>query len=186
MKKAILIPAYEPGYQLIELVKELIKTSIAVVVVDDGSGKCYEDIFNEIIEEGVHVIKYDNNEGKGRALKTGLLYLLENGFEGVITADSDGQHSVMDIIKISNELDSFPNKLIIGVRNTTKMPFKSRFGNDLTRLLFKVMYGVDVTDTQTGLRGMSLSADLLSVSGERYEYEMNVLIQANQLWGGGF
>ena len=93
------------------------------------------------------------NQGKGQALKTAFTYIQEQNIYGtVVTADADGQHKVWDIFRTANKASENPNKLILGVRAFSgKVPLRSRFGNSLTKALFKLQTGVGVTDTQTGL-----------------------------------
>ena len=70
--------------------------------------------------------------------------------------------------------------LVLGSRRLKgKIPVRSRIGNTLTRFIYKASTGISVHDTQTGLRAFSydLIPNMLTVSGERYEYEMNVLLQ---------
>lgn len=187
-KLAILIPAYRPSKKMLSLVINLISTGIPVVVVDDGGGDEYSGIFGEAQREGCTVLHHVKNKGKGRALKTGIEHLVKNGYSGFITADADGQHSCNDIKRITKKLEENPRCLILGVRDLSQMPIKSKIGNTLTRWIFSVMYGMKTTDTQTGLRGIPLLLDnitkLLDLEGERYEYETNILLSANNLFDG--
>ena len=73
MKYIILIPAYEPDSKLLKLLRE-INNKYPVVVVNDGSNKAYQDIFNEV-KNYAHLLSYSKNMGKGYALKTGLNYI---------------------------------------------------------------------------------------------------------------
>ena len=124
--------------------------------------------------------------GKGRALKDGLKYFFnmknKNDFIGVITADCDGQHRVEDINKIYTEMQNNDKALFLGTRSFSdnNVPLKSKFGNRVTSNIFKLLYGTRISDTQTGLRGISSSLieAFSNVSGERYEYETNTLIEA--------
>jgi putative flippase GtrA len=114
-------------------------------------------------------------------LKTGLnhFYLHFPYSPGIVTADGDGQHQPSDILKVINTSKENPDKLIIGARELRdKVPFRSLFGNVLTRFVFSVVIGKKISDTQSGLRGIphSLVPQLLNVKGERYEYEINMLI----------
>ena len=124
------------------------------------------------------------NQGKGQALKTAFSFIQEQNIYGtVVTADADGQHKVWDIFRAANKASENPNKLILGVRAFTgKVPLRSRFGNILTKALFKLQTGVGVTDTQTGLRAFTtnLIPFMLKIEGQRYEYEMNILLEASK------
>lgn len=189
MRYGVLIPAYEPDDILLDLVDELRVRRLPVVVVDDGSQEQAE-IFCRLERDGyATVLHHERNRGKGRALKTGIAYMAEHGFEGVVTADADGQHAVEDIEKIGSALIGSPDCLVLGKREVASMPAKSRTGNTMTRFLFRVLYGISLEDTQTGLRGIPLTAEradaLLKIDGERYEYEMEMLIRSKSLFPGG-
>ena len=181
MTKVILIPSYEPDDKLIKLVDELKKNKLNVVVVNDGSSKEFDSIFNKI-KKKVKVISYDTNQGKGYALKIGLEYIKENYKDYVVvTMDSDGQHSVKDAIKLSNYAEKHPNELVIGKRiRSEKTPLRSKLGNSITMFIYRLSTGVKVYDTQTGLRAFTneLMDFMQNVEGNRYEYEMNVLLYA--------
>ena len=179
----ILIPAYKPTEALITLTAELFSRGFAIVCVDDGGGSDFDPIFRET-EPYARVLRYPKNKGKGGALKYGMNYIMNSGeyrdFSSVVTADADGQHKPDDIEKIASAIDQTVG-LVLGVRQFSgKVPFRSRFGNSMTKIVFAIASGKKLTDTQTGLRGMRI-ADLplhTSVPGKKYEYEMNVLFAA--------
>lgn len=182
----ILIPSYEPDEKLPKLLSELEETEFKrVVIVNDGSNEKYDNIFNECRQfSKVDVIGYNENHGKGFALKTGFKYILENNpdCKGIITADSDGQHTVEDMQNIAAALIENPDKLILGSRDCLKehVPLRSRFGNVVTRKVFAWISGTKIKDTQTGLRGFSpdTARTFLTTKGNGFEYEMNMLMEA--------
>ena len=145
MKRIIVIPAYEPSDKLLEVINSIDK-SYDIIVVNDGSGEYYNNIFNSI-PKYVKVLGYDNNMGKGHALKYAFQYIRAN-YDNyiVITMDADGQHSIKDAIRLGD---------------------------------YGITTGIHVYDTQTGLRAFTnrLMDRMLSVSGDRFEYEMNVLLE---------
>lgn len=179
----IVIPAYEPDEKLTAVVEELYnETDCKLIVVNDGSGEDKRAVFESIKGRAV-LLEHEHNRGKGAALKTAFAYIKENvsGSYGVITADADGQHKTADIMRIADALEAHPDRLIMGCRKFTgDIPFRSRFGNNMTRAVFRFAAGVVVSDTQTGLRGFSgkLTDFMLGLSGERYEFEMNMLLEA--------
>jgi len=187
----IVIPSLNPSITLIDYVEELLqKGSSLVIVVNDGSAEELNHIFEHLSTmEGCHVLTHDVNRGKGRALKTAFDYLVttKTHLTGVVTADSDGQHSVEDISKIAEALETGERSLILGVRDLSAehVPFRSTLGNRLTTYFFDWLFGYRLEDTQTGLRGIPASElqKLTQLKGERYEYEINMLIYArsNQL-----
>lgn len=183
----IVIPSYEPDRRLLALLKDIKENGVGfVILVDDGSGLEYADIFGEagdIMGDGGIILSHDANKGKGRALKTAFEYVLEHcpDAKGVVTADSDGQHTADAIREIKGILLEKPDNLVLGVRNFGEegIPWKSKFGNTLTEKIFGYLAGVHVSDTQTGLRGIpkSLLQPLLKVKGERFEFEMRMLLE---------
>jgi len=179
----VLIPAYEPDGRLVEVVDALIGAApgVRVVVVDDGSGPEYAHLFDAVRLLGCSVLAHPANRGKGAALRTGFAFVNRNWpGETVVCADSDGQHGVVDILRVAARVaDGTP--LVLGARRFTgSVPVRSRFGNTATRVLFRLATGRPLQDTQTGLRGYAagLLPWLLSVPGDRFEYEMDVLLQA--------
>ena len=218
-----LIPAYEPDRKMLGVIADLGKTGFDVVVVDDGSGPEYAELFEQAAERipgksgrGVTLLIHDVNRGKGAALKTGLDFI--NNFmvirgeetQNVIVAvDADGQHLAVDALRAAHTAQGNSGTLVLGSRilnkkaaassgvqsadhasggwdhiadhasgNTQNVPLRSRFGNAVTRQVFRLATGVPVYDTQTGLRAFTadLIPSLLAVSGDRYEYELNVLM----------
>ena len=180
----IVIPAYQPDNKLIKLIEKIHeKSNFHILVIDDGSSSKCQKIFDKA-EQYATVLRHEVNQGKGQALKTAFSYIQDQNIYGtVVTADADGQHKIWDIFRAANKASENPNKLILGVRAFTgKVPLRSRFGNSLTKVLFKLQTGVGVTDTQTGLRAFTtnLIPFMLIIEGQRYEYEMNMLLEASK------
>ncbi len=180
-EKIALIPAYEPTDILVTLAENISNKGIIPIIVDDGSGKDYADIFSRASEFAV-VLKHKCNCGKGTALKTGLEYI-KNKYSPestVVTVDSDGQHRIEDMNNVLEKAEYSNNCLILGSRCFDgDVPLRSRFGNTVTRMIFRLSSGVYVRDTQTGLRAFraDMIPFLLSIEGSRYEYEMNMLLE---------
>ena len=178
----VLIPSLEPTEDFIKFIKKLSKDFKNIIVVNDGSGKEYNYIFEKVSEYAI-VLKHKENKGKGRALKTGFSYIKKHYNDktiGVVTADSDGQHSILDIKKVATKLKKHPNALILGRRNFNlkSVPFTNKIGNRITRFVLYFATGLKVYDTQTGLRGYNYKNldTYINIPGERFEYEMNTLI----------
>lgn len=186
MNVCVLIPAFRPDDGLLELTGALIKNGFPVTVVDDGSGKEYSHIFSKLRDLGAFVLHHTNNKGKGAALKIGIRFIMSGreGFGGIVTADADGQHTVGDIGRMALALEAYPDTLILGRRDFREMPPRSRAGNTITRFLFRLSTGLKISDTQTGLRGLPacLYPKLLELPGDRYEYEMDMLLALGK-WG---
>lgn len=176
----ILIPCYNPDEKLIALVKKLYDKKCKIVLVNDGSKS--KDIFNSL-NDFAKIISYDDNKGKGHALKVGFEYALKLNMN-VVTADADGQHTLEDILKIKNMLKDSANTIVFGERCfDNDIPLRSKFGNKLTSKILKIVCNITLRDTQTGLRGYTadILKKMLSVNGERFEYEMNIILALNKL-----
>lgn len=171
------IPAYEPDRTLLELTARITAAGLEPLIVDDGSSEPVADI------PGTTVLRHETNRGKGAALKTAFRWLIENRPHGatVVTADADGQHRLEDILAIAHSAAEHPDAMTLGCRKFTGhgVPFRSRLGNLWTCGEFRLLTGCYVTDTQSGLRGFSaeLLPELMAVPGERYEYEIGVLVK---------
>ncbi len=181
MKKIALIPSYEPNEKLIKIIDELNQNGFEIVLVNDGSDNRFDSIFDTCKEKCTY-LTYSENKGKGYALKTGLQYIQEN-FKNdvVVTMDSDGQHTIKDAKNLIEMAKKRENTIFLGKRlRTGNIPFKSRIGNVATRLMYRLSTGIDIYDTQTGLRAFqtNLIPFLLTVKGNRFEYEMNMLLDA--------
>ncbi|MBK5262605.1 MAG: bifunctional glycosyltransferase family 2/GtrA family protein, partial [Peptostreptococcaceae bacterium] len=183
MKPVVIIPAFNPDEKLIDLVEKLTKMEFQIIAVNDGSGQEYWHIFDTIkAKYQCDLCNHSENMGKGAALKTGIQYADVNYPEcsGYITADADGQHSPEDILSVANSLEMNPDGLVLGTRNFSKsgIPIKSFLGNRITSLVYFLSTGKKCRDTQTGLRGIprKFTELSLSISGDKYEYEMNMLL----------
>lgn len=180
MTMIVLIPAYQPDQRLVRLVERLGRHRI--LIVDDGSGAPYRQIFEEARLAGAEVITLTTNRGKGFALKTGFAHIAaRRPGADVVCADSDGQHRVEDIEAVAERLSTSPAAMVLGVRRFTgPVPARSRYGNAATRILFRMITGLAVTDTQTGLRGYPsrMLGWLGRVPGDRFEYELKLLLRA--------
>lgn len=186
--QVVIIPALNPPEQLVDYVEQLLlKDFVHIIVVDDGSIPDSEFVFNELRNIGrCTVLVHERNKGKGRALKTAFSYCLTNfpTIEGVITADADGQHILEDVCRVSDYFSKNSNDLVLGSRNFKKanVPKRSYIGNTITSFGFYLLFRRKLQDTQTGLRAIPFShlKKMILLKGERYEYEINMLIYAKK------
>ena len=183
----VVIPAYDPNHLLIDLINNLNRSfpAFKYVVVNDGSTKS-DDIFKTLSTmDKVTVLTHEVNKGKGATLKTAFRYLKENDVNAIIVmCDADGQHSPEDIKNVVQYYEKHDiHGIILGCREFSKdMPKRSKFGNDATVFLYRLVNQYYITDNQTGLRVFSneILDDLIAINGDRYEYEMNMLTELNR------
>lgn len=181
MKYVPVIPCYNPPEVFSNIILELYSMGVRdVIIIDDGSNN--KRIFSIANKKGYTVIEHDTNKGKGEAIKSGIRYYRKHfidKYKGIVMIDCDGQHRVWDMDKVGQEM-IHSDKFTMGVRNFNidGVPFRNKIGNKITSLVFKWMFGVYIKDTQTGLRGVPnrLIDTVLKIDGERYEYEISMLI----------
>ena len=183
MKDMVLIPAYQPDEHLIGVVDALYEKNVGILVVDDGSGPDYANIF-AAVKEKAKIVHIPHNSGKGAALKNGMATLVAEHpeCEFFVTADADGQHKCEDVMRVFEELHHGA-EFVLTVRQFRKdMPLRSKIGNDLSRFIYTLLNSHYFEDNQSGLRGFSISQAewLLRVGGDKYDYEMNMLYYADK------
>ncbi|MFC7725883.1 GtrA family protein [Nocardioides sp. GCM10028917] len=184
---AVVVPSLHPEPDLVQFADRLFARGFGhVVIVDDGSGPEYRPTFEALARRGCAVLRHESNKGKGRALKTAFAHCeeLSDEVDVVVTADSDGQHEVQDIARVAErtyETVALGRSVaVLGVRafDAADVPRNSRVGNKITSSVVNLLFGRYLSDTQTGLRGFPLNLAIRSshVQGERFDYEMNVLL----------
>lgn len=178
MKTLVIVPAFNSADTLPDLLPRIRSYADDFVVVDDGSSDNTADIASEL---GVDVIKHNNNLGKGAAIKTGFAYALENGFDTVITIDSDCQHDPGDIPRFIQAYSQSGADMIIGSRKQGKygMPWPRRFSNWSTSRFLSMILKRNIEDSQCGYR--LISGKLLksiSLISNRFELESEIIIKA--------
>ena len=181
MKIALIVPAYKPTEDMIPMLERFASDPEYVpVVVNDGSGPEFDALFDRV-PAGCVKLNHEVNRGKGAALKNAMRYVLESlpECEIAVTADADGQHHDEDIRRVAESAKAHPDTLVLGSRAFDgDVPFKSRWGNAITRQVFAIASGVKIHDTQTGLRafGRREMEVFVDIPGDRYEYEINMLL----------
>ena len=182
----VIIPSLNPDEKLKKTVRGMLDAGFEkIIIVNDGSDKRHLENFPQT-DENITVIHRETNYGKGAALKVAFRYIMRKcpDAEGVVTVDGDGQHSPSDAAACANALSGVKKEAVLGCRNFSgaDVPKRSRMGNHITSRVFKVLCNMELSDTQTGLRAfpVSLLPLLLSVKGDRFEYETNMLLKFGQ------
>ncbi|WP_421853410.1 glycosyltransferase family 2 protein [Marinomonas sp.] len=182
---AFIIPAYNPDENLLKVVKNLqLSSSCEIIIINDGSHKNSDPIFDSLLNsfENIKIVNHEVNLGKGAAIKTAFSYILKifQHIKGVVTLDSDGQHSSHDCMRVLKELESNPFSFVLGCRKfDSNIPIKSYIGNNISNLVYTLVLGRKFKDTQTGLRGLSkeLMALSLDIESNGFEFETEQLVK---------
>ncbi len=186
---AIVLPSLDPDKKFQGVVEGLVANGFEhIVIVDDGSDAGHKHFFAEAAKlPQAHLCVHEVNRGKGRALKTGFEYVINNlpELDGVITIDGDGQHLVEDIIACGERMLVEEDKVVLGCRDFDQpgVPPRSVAGNKTTSRFFKILFNIKLSDTQTGLRAIPARylADFCAIEGERFEYETNMLLNMKRM-----
>ena len=186
---AVILPSLDPDHRFAAVVEGLVGAGFEnIVIVDDGSDEAHQKWFDEARKfPQCRVLVHEVNKGKGRALKDAFAYVRENlpELKGVVTIDGDGQHLLGDIIACGERMLKEKDKVVIGCRDFSlpDVPPRSVTGNRFTSAMFRVCFGIRITDTQTGLRAVPAQflEQFTEIEGERFEYETNMLLQMKRL-----
>lgn len=183
----LIIPAYNPDKKFVDFLDQLAADGWRdIIVVDDGSKPECQPYFDRAVKQyGCQLVKHNVNLGQGRAFKSAFNYFIGKyaggGIIGIVECDCDGQHVVEDVNRCAELLKENPSKFILGIRdfNDKTVPFRSRFGNKCTNMVFRLFCGMDIGDTQTGLKGIPTDFvyKLIEAPGERFEYASSVLLE---------
>ena len=182
LKTCVIIPVYNNAGTIKDVVQRTLKFCKDVIVVDDGSTDGSSDSLSEL---GAVVVRYENNRGKGYALKTGFKEAKARGFERAITIDADGQHFPEDIPVFAAAAKEHPDAMLVGSRNLRmeNMPGGNTFANKFSNFWFRLQTGVNLPDTQSGFRLYQLNRiGGLHFLTYRYEAELELLVF--QCWKG--
>lgn len=182
-KVCVIVPTYNNSLTLTGVLKSILEFTDQVIVVNDGSTDNTLSLLKEFTQ--VTVVSYDQNQGKGYALRQGFKKAVDSGYDYAITIDSDGQHYSDDLPKFLELLPHHPSAIIIGARNMDQasVPGKSSFGNKFSNFWFWVETGIKRNDTQSGYRLYPVKAlQHIRFITRKYEFEIEVIVRA--AWSG--
>lgn len=183
LKTLIVIPVYNHGKTLASVTQLAIDTGYPVVVVDDGST---DNSHVEVQGLNCELIRIAENRGKGFAILTGTQYAAEHGFEAIVTIDADGQHDPMQIPRLIDRMthNSWP-VIVLGAREMVEesVPRSSHFGRAFSNFWVRIECGLDLSDTQSGMRLYPVQPLLqLELTRSRYDFEIEVIVKS--VWAG--
>ena len=176
MKVCTVMPTYNNGGTLYDVVERVLTYCADVIMVNDGCTDGSAEILASF-DDAITVVDYGKNRGKGYALKQGFKKAKELGFDYALTIDSDGQHFPEDIPLFVEALEQYPDALIVGSRNLNQenMPGGNTFANKFSNFWFKIQTGINLPDTQTGYRLYPMQ-NLPHIFSARYEAELSLLV----------
>jgi|GEM_PF-81378 len=186
-KACVVVPCYNPGVAVREVLSSLSSCGLDLIVVDDGSNAETKKLLAEA--DLKHLVTLPINQGKGKALRAGFLKARELGFSHVLTFDADGQHlasSIDDLIAASR---ANPTAIVVGARRMDRVsnpnvPNSSLFGRSFSNFWVWTECGAWGKDTQSGLRVYPmLSALLTQQVASHYDFEIEVVVR--HVWSGG-
>ncbi|MES2733960.1 MAG: DUF2062 domain-containing protein [Bacteroidota bacterium] len=179
----VLIPTYNNEATLRGVIESVRQFTDDIIVVNDGSTDTTAAILESL--DGLQIVSYAPNRGKGIALRTGFEYAYSKGFRYAITIDSDGQHYAADLPQFIEKLPEERKSIIIGARNMDQasVPGKSSFGNKFSNFWFWLETGFKVPDTQSGYRLYPLEPlSKIKFFTSKFEFEIEVMVRA--AWSG--
>ena len=180
----VVIPAFNEGRHVADVVTRVALAGHVVLVVDDGS---HDDTPTEAGRAGAVVVSHLVNRGKGAAIRTAFQWVVEHGFDAALFLDADGQHLPEEVPRFVQEYEKTRPDLIVGSRmhDWTGMPAVRKLSNTVSSKLVSLLAGTRVTDSQSGYR--LLSADLIGTltahGGQGFDFESEMIIDAVR---GGF
>jgi glycosyltransferase involved in cell wall biosynthesis len=180
MKILTIIPAYNEEGLVGNVVRKVNEYDVDPLVVDDGSG---DSTAEEAEAAGARVLRFDENRGKGIALRRAFEIAVREGYEGVIIIDGDGQHDPACIPRFIDALNHGAG-LVIGSRmhNIKGMPPQRVFTNTVSSYSLTFLTGKKIRDSQSGYRALSCELiGKLRLTSTRYEVETEILLQAARL-----
>ncbi|MFC1480094.1 glycosyltransferase family 2 protein [Candidatus Omnitrophota bacterium] len=173
------IPSYNEAGTIGEIVQNIVRMGMSVLVIDDGSTDNTERI---ALDSGAMVIRHRHNLGKGFSVREGIRHVLEKtNFEWMIMMDGDGQHHTEDIPALMSAAQLEEADIVTGNRmlETKRMPVSRYWTNRFTSWVLSGMCKQSIPDTQCGYRLIRVSAlKKLKLTSEKYDIESEILIQA--------
>ena len=175
-KTYVVIPVYNEESVIQDVIGEIQKAGYEnIIMVDDGS---YDNTQQKAKGVGVISLRHKLNRGKGAAAKTGIEAAKILGADIIVTMDGDGQHDPQDIQKLVDPISRKECDVVLGSRllDPEGMPWYKILHNKIGNIITWYLYGLLVTDSQSGLRAYSQkAAEYIDTSGDRYEYDSEVI-----------
>ena len=179
----VVLPAYNEATRIRPVITDIARKGYNMVIVNDGSSDNTLEVIKQVKKEfpnKIHIFSLMINRGVGIATQTGFEAVLRFNPKYVVSMDSDGQHSADDLDKIIKPLVMGEAEAVIGVRPFEDMPKTRSFANSVMNFLTKIFYRVDVSDSQTGFRAITVDAlDKISINATGYLISSEFIREVN-------
>ncbi|PTN38124.1 DUF2062 domain-containing protein [Desulfonatronum sp. SC1] len=178
----VVVPVYNHGATLRQVVEGVLAVHPDVLVVDDGST---DQGLERIADLPVQVRTHRTNQGKGAAVRTAAEAATALGATHIVTIDADGQHDPGDLPRFLDAVRNHPLAVIVGARDfaAANVPRASRFGRRFSNFWLRVQTGRKLLDTQSGFRAYPVALfEHLKFTETRYAFEVEVLVRS--AWAG--
>ncbi|WP_407379093.1 glycosyltransferase family 2 protein [Methanobrevibacter sp.] len=168
----VVLPAYNEATRIEPVLEDIARKGYNMVIVNDGSSDNTLDVVKKSkrkFPDKIHIFSLPINRGVGIATQTGFEAVLKFNPKYIVSMDSDGQHSADDLDEVIKPLVSGEAQAVIGVRPFKDMPKTRSFANSIMNLLTRIFYRVNVSDSQTGFRAITVEAlDKISINATGY------------------
>lgn len=157
----VILPAYNEATRIQPVLESIAEKGYNMIVVNDGSSDNTLDVIKQTkrkYPDQIHIFSLIINRGVGVATQTGFDAVFQFDAKYVVSMDSDGQHSADDLDNVIKPLVSGEAQAVIGVRPLKDMPMSRNFANAVMNLLTRIFYRVNVSDSQTGFRAITIDA----------------------------
>ena len=179
----VVLPAYNEATRIKPVLEDIARKGYNMVIVNDGSSDNTLDVIKQVKKEfpdKIHIFSLMINRGVGIATQTGFEAVLRFNPKYVVSMDSDGQHSADDLDEMIKPLVMGEAEAVIGVRPFEDMPKTRSFANSVMNFLTKIFYRVDVSDSQTGFRAITVNAlDKISINATGYLISSEFIREVN-------
>ncbi|WP_100550708.1 glycosyltransferase family 2 protein [Caedibacter taeniospiralis] len=185
LKPAFLIPVYNHGDTLLDVISQIALYELPCLVVDDGSDTQTKALIHNVVMQfdWVTCITLPYNGGKGAAILAGFAQLLQQGYSHAIQLDADNQHQVADVAKFIDLLNAHPQSLISGMPVYDDSAPKSRlYGRKITNFWVSIeTWSTQLVESMCGFRVyplLCLVKILPKISGRRMDFDIEIIVKA--------
>ncbi|WP_407375269.1 glycosyltransferase family 2 protein [Methanobrevibacter sp.] len=168
----VVLPAYNEATRIEPVLEDIARKGYNMVIVNDGSSDNTLEVIMKAkknFPNQIHVFSLPINRGVGIATQTGFEAVLRYNPKYIVSMDSDGQHSADDLDEVIKPLVTGEAQAVIGVRPFEDMPRSRSIANSIMNLLTRIFYRVNVSDSQTGFRAITVDAmEKISINATGY------------------